>query len=233
MGLTQLARGVYRLPLGGVNAYLIEGDDLTLIDTGLPGSLPKIETGVRELGHELAEIDQILVTHLHADHSGSLSKVKASSGAPVYMHPTDGRMVEAGKSIRPTVPSPGVLPWIMVTLLARFVTRVSIEPAVVDFPLEPGGGLPFVDDLQVIHAPGHSAGQVVFHLGRSGGVLIAADTASNMITLGYPPIMEERELALDTLARLADLDFQVACFGHGRPILADAGPRFRRKWGVG
>ncbi len=35
------------------------------------------------------KVDKILLTHAHADHVGALDEVKAATGAPVYLHPTD------------------------------------------------------------------------------------------------------------------------------------------------
>jgi hypothetical protein len=45
------------------------------------------------------------------------------------------------------------------------------------------------------------------------------------------PFYVDFEEALRSLAILARLEFDVACFGHGRPIPSGAGARFRRKWG--
>ena len=43
MTAKQIVPGVHLVALGFVNAYLLEGGDgLTLIDTGIPGSAPKI-----------------------------------------------------------------------------------------------------------------------------------------------------------------------------------------------
>jgi hypothetical protein len=36
-----------------------------------------------------------------------------------------------------------------------------------------------------------------------------------------------------SLRNLCRFDFEVACFGHGPPILRDAAKRFREKWSQG
>src|SRR5215207_10195881 len=97
MTIKQLVPGVYAIPLGPVNAYLIDdsdpspdsGQSLTLIDTGIPGSAEQIMQAVRELGRQPADIRHILVTHCHPDHSGSLAALKAATGADTYMHAED------------------------------------------------------------------------------------------------------------------------------------------------
>jgi len=75
------------------------------------------------------------------------------------------------------------------------------------------------------------AAQVAFLWPEQGGVLFAADAAANMLGLGYAPIYEDLEEGRASLAKLASLEFEVACFGHDRAIVAAAARRFRQKWG--
>ena len=53
MPTTEVAPGVYQLMLAGVNMVLIAEKELTLIDTGLPGSLPGILNLVHRLGRSV------------------------------------------------------------------------------------------------------------------------------------------------------------------------------------
>ncbi len=112
----QVVAGVYALSLGPVNAFLIDDDGLTLIDTGVPGSSDAIHQAVRELGRQPSDIRRILVTHCHADHSGSLAALVRATDAPAYMHPEDAALVRAGKAGRPMKP---------VGLLGRIICRCS------------------------------------------------------------------------------------------------------------
>ena len=50
---TQLADGVWWLDLGMVNAYLLDGDDVVLVDAGTPGKARAVRDGVRAAGFEL------------------------------------------------------------------------------------------------------------------------------------------------------------------------------------
>src|ERR1700747_512573 len=102
MAAKEVVPGLWEVPLGFVNAYLLDtGDALALIDTGIPGSSPKIVEAARAIGNEPAALRHILVTHCHSDHSGSLAEMKRLTGAPATMHPTDAEMVRAGKAMRP------------------------------------------------------------------------------------------------------------------------------------
>jgi glyoxylase-like metal-dependent hydrolase (beta-lactamase superfamily II) len=71
----QLAPGVYLLELGVGQAYLWEWTDgLTLVDTGTPGSAAAILQAIESIGHRPEEVKEIVLTHFHADHTGSAWK---------------------------------------------------------------------------------------------------------------------------------------------------------------
>ena len=86
--------------------------------------------------------------------------------------------------------------------------------------------------LTAIHVPGHCAGQIALLWQQHGGVLIAADACSNLMGLGLSLALgyEDLEQGRRSLHKLSALDFRVACFGHGKPILKDAASRFREVW---
>lgn len=50
----EVVLGLYRVPLGVVNAYLFVDGAVTVIDTGTPGSEGKILSAVRALGENRA-----------------------------------------------------------------------------------------------------------------------------------------------------------------------------------
>ena len=66
---------------------------------------------------------------------------------------------------------------------------------------------------------------------RHGGLLFAADACATIFGLSLAPIYEDLDQGMQSLARLAALKFERACFGHGQPILAGADKRFHAKWG--
>ncbi|MFO0892296.1 MAG: MBL fold metallo-hydrolase [Isosphaeraceae bacterium] len=228
MAVKQIVPGLWEISLGFVHAFLLDpGDDLILIDTGPPGSAERILEAVRGLGRDASEVRRIVVTHCHSDHSGSLAELKRQMGAAASMHPIDAALVREGKSIRPMRPAPGLIN----ALVCRFLlpsVPAEIEPATIDHEIHDGEALP--GGLQAIHAPGHCAGQIALLWERHGGVLIAADAAANAFGLALSPLYEDVDGGRRSLARLAELSFEVACFGHGHPILRGAADAFRRKW---
>lgn len=63
-------------------------------------------------------------------------------------------------------------------------------------------------------------------------MLFAADTANNMMGLGYSLGYQNFEQGMRDLSKLAALDFEVACFGHGEAIVQGASAQFKQKWGI-
>ena len=220
--------GLWRVKIKFVNAYLLDaGDGLVLIDTGIPGSAPTILEALRSIGRQPADIRHILVTHCHVDHAGSLAEMKRRTGAPATMHPVDAAMVREGKARRPLHPAPGLLN----ALVSRFVMAIAtnaIEPAEIEHEARDGETLPM--GLRAIHVPGHCAGQLAFLWPQHGGVLIAADTAANVFGLALSPMYEDLSEGRRSLAKLAAMEFDVACFGHGKAIDSGAAGRFGQMW---
>lgn len=230
MAAKEVVSGVYAVPLSIVNAFILRAErGLILIDTGVPGSGEKILDAIRHIGSRPEEVERILVTHLHADHTGSLSALKEATGAPAAMHPLDAEMVRRGETMRPTRPGPGLVNKVLGLAMAVMPRPSGIEPVEIEQEIDDGDEP--APGLHVVHVPGHAAGQVAFLWQERGGVLFAADAAANMLRLGHPPIYEDLDEGRASLARLAKLEFEVACFGHGKAIVGGAAQRFRTKWG--
>ena len=223
----QVVEGLWQVPLGPVNSYLADnGGELVVIDTGLPGNGDKLEAAILEIGRRPGEVRSIIVTHAHPDHDGSAAALRRVTGASIYMHDADAPLLRKGVGLRPLRPSPG-MPGVIFRIFIHppaTVEAAPVEGTLTEGERGPGG-------FRIIHVPGHCAGQVALLWERAGGVLIAADTSANQIGLGISPAYEDLELGKRSLARLADMNFEVAVFGHGRPILKGAAALFRAKFG--
>ena len=216
---------VYTIPLGFVNAFLIDDNGLTLIDTGTPGSSGKILQAIRELGRQPSDVRRILVTHCHADHTGSLAVVKRLTHAAVYMHPLDAALVRNGQAGRSLQFALGPFSPLARVVMSRRSTT-TVEAARIDVELQHGQEIDGVSGLRAVHTPGHTAGHLVYLWRKEGGVLFLGDGAFHVLRLGYPPIFEDRAEAKRSLAKIAGLTFATACFAHGGPILKDAAGQF-------
>jgi len=225
-----IVSGLYIISLGPVNTFLLDSTDgCALIDTGIPGSAPKILQAIRDLGKHAGDIRHIILTHAHPDHTGSLAALKKATGAETYLHPLDVPIVTSGINSRPFKPSPGLINGLLFRAFVRPMD--AVEPAIIDHEVQDGQVLPIAGGLTAIHIPGHCAGQLGFLWPQSGGVLFAADACSNLMGLGLSLGYEDLAEGQRSLRKLAQLDFQMACFGHGKTILSAAGAQFRQKWG--
>ncbi len=231
MTARQIVPGAYSISLGSVNAFLIEYEEsLTLVDTGSPGSFELIRSAVRSLGRRMSDIQHLLVTHCHADHTGSLSEIKEVSGAEAYMHALDADLVRIGQSYRPLKTAPGLLAGILGNVILRSAQEMKIQAAEIEHEVADGAVLPIAGGIQAIHTPGHAAGHLAFLWPRHSGVLFAGDAASSILGLRPALVYEDFQEGLRSLRKLSAYSFKTACFGHGRAIGGDAGRRFLQQW---
>ena len=144
-------------------------------------------------------------------------------------HPLDAPIIETGVRQRPMTPAPGLLNR---TLFQLFVKdHAAVPPTSVDRFVTDGEVMEDLNGLQVIHVPGHCAGQVAYLWPAEGGVLFAGDAAANTFGLRLSIAYEDLQLGKRSLARLARLSFNTALFGHGRNLIKRASESFAAKWG--
>ena len=229
MAAKRVINGVHLVPMGTANAFLIEGDDgLTLIDAGYPGKEAAVFGTIRGLGRSPDQLKHLIFTHGHPDHIGSAAAIVRETGAATYMHPLDISIAESGGPFRPLLAAPGLLRQVMCKLW--FHPGERLEPVTIDQPLTPGEILPIAGGIEVIHTPGHCAGQVAL-LWRPRRMLFAGDVCMNLMGLSDPVGFENLQEGRASQRKLASLSFDAAGFGHGEPITRDASTRFRNKWG--
>jgi glyoxylase-like metal-dependent hydrolase (beta-lactamase superfamily II) len=231
MALKQVVPGLYEISLGFVNAFLLAGaDGLTLIDTGIGSSAPRIMAAVAELGKSPHDVRRIVLTHLHGDHVGSLAALKRLTGASAYMHPADAALVRRGIASRPTVAGPGLLGHLMHAAMA-LRPAATIEPVEIEHTLNDGGEVPGTGGLCALATPGHTAGHLALLWPHDGGVMILGDAAARwMGRLSPAPIFEDMDEGMRSLRKIARQEFDAAVFGHGPAITAGASAQFRQRW---
>lgn len=223
--VTEIIAGVYLLSgfLGagvwGANAYLLVDDgDLTLVDTGFFGRADRILEQIKELGYSPSDIHRIIITHHHADHIGSLAELKRVTQAEVIAHPADAPYIDG------RLPQPGpARPQWLGNLLARFSWLWSTEPVTVDVMVNDGDELPILGGVKILHTPGHTPGSICLYL-PDKDLLIAGDLLANRFGLRLPSRGFTVDIAqeIKSIKRVASLEFDIICFGHGSPIMHNA-----------
>lgn len=166
------------------NAYLAGS---VLVDAGVP---PMAVEPYRD------DVEVIVLTHGHYDHTAHVSEIAHMCGAEVAIHADDvPALVEDGRSLSLHfgAPSPGIVP-----------DRVLREGDVI-------GG------YQVLHTPGHTPGSCCLY-DEATGDLISGDTVFSDGCFGrYDFVGGSREALTLSLDRLAALDVRGLYPGHGFP----------------
>jgi glyoxylase-like metal-dependent hydrolase (beta-lactamase superfamily II) len=220
----QIIEGVHSIDfLGMGRAYLaVEADRVTLIDTGLPGRTERVLRAVEAAGQKAESIRQIVITHHHGDHTGGIAQLVDRTGAQVMVHSLDAPVVRGDR------PAPGPSSGGLLKPLLRLMDRPG-PPARVDRELADGDEIDCLGGMRVVHMPGHTPGSISLYCPRQR-LVFTGDAVANIFGL-RPPIgwfTEDVVQAKESIRKLADLDFEVACFGHGRPLDKEASLRFRR-----
>lgn len=210
---------VHRIPgLRGANAYLLLGDAPTLVDAGMPGSEQKIVDFMSSLGLAPGDLARIVITHYHADHIGGIPGLKARTPATVMAHRGDVPVI-TGELPQP--PPRNVL----LRLAGRLVPGLfQCDPIPVDRVLEGGEQVDILGGATIVPMPGHTPGSLALHF-PSEGLLICGDAIDHRrgrIGLPPKPFTQDMDQAVASVERVAELDFEVLCPGHGDPIAAGA-----------
>jgi len=193
-----------------------DGDSATLIDTGAPGSGVQIAAAV-------PDVDRIVLTHGHVDHIGSAAELRESTGACVMAGAGDASYIRGGAAMPPAVFEDWEVP-IYERVSAGLPEAAAAVP--VDRELADGDVLDFGGGAHVLAVPGHTEGSIAVHLPEHG-VLFTGDTIANVGSVMLGVFNQDRARTIASFKRLAALDVQTACFGHGDPIESGAGDRIR------
>lgn len=224
----KLVDGVHRLGTSLVNWYVVEDEGrLTVVDAGLPAYRPQLDEALSALGLGLGDLEAVILTHAHGDHMGVAEALRTEAGVPVHVHEADENLARTGKqpkrerSLLPYLRHPHALK-LMGHLVRAGVMKTPqlgevstfADGAVLDVPGRP----------RAIHAPGHTAGCVVFHFERHGA-LLAGDVLCELNPLTgrrgpqVPPgaFNDSSAQALESLGRIESIDAPLVAFGHGEP----------------
>jgi glyoxylase-like metal-dependent hydrolase (beta-lactamase superfamily II) len=224
--------------VGPVNCYLLEDDPLTVIDPG-PNSgeaIGALVVALRARGHELADIERIIVSHQHIDHLGLVDVVQRASGAEVvcldkcrsWMENFHEEASATDRWAGEMLVRHGVGEEVAVAL--RAVAKAFHgwgSECKVDRVLADGEILEFRDrNLHVYHRPGHSSTDTVF-FDESSGTLLAADHLIKHISsnpLLEPPASpgqarpQELVLYQESMKKTYEMPIKLTLSGHGEPI---------------
>ncbi|MDY0395228.1 MBL fold metallo-hydrolase [Virgibacillus halophilus] len=80
--------------------YVIDEEELTLVETGPSPSVKHVKAGLSELGFSLEKVKYIIVTHVHLDHAGGAGLLlRDCPNAVVVVHPRGERHLADPKKL--------------------------------------------------------------------------------------------------------------------------------------
>ena len=245
--------GIHCLPIptpfqvGRVNTYLIEDEPLTLLDSG-PNSgtaLDELERALAARGHRVEDLELLVISHQHIDHLGLAAILARRSGAEVAALDLLAPRVERWKEgmdaddafAEHVMAEHGIPQDVRYALLAVSQSfRAWGGAAKVTRPLGHGSELKLRDrTLRVLHRPGHSPSDTIFH-DEKRRIVLGADhlikhISSNPLISrpleadlgdgdGPPPVRPHAlEIYIESLrATRAMEDVDLVLAGHGEPV---------------
>lgn len=238
-----LGEGVWQLtvpfpnPLKATLVYAMESrNGLLLVDAGWDGedSWAGLQTAIKASGHAVEDVEGVVLTHFHPDHTGLCGRVRERSGAWIAMHERDYAMFDLMTADRDGA-------WLEDEIanlraagageedLAAFRAGAQTAPPTTR-DCRPDRLL--ADDqrialhrrqLRTVFTPGHTPGHVCFAL-ESADMVFTGDhvlqkTTPHVGSFVYP--LEERDALdefLESQRRIASMGITRAYGAHGTPI---------------
>ncbi len=217
----EIVSGIHQVnSIKGANCYLvITGTKMLVIDTGMPGNGDRIINYIKAIGKKPSDIDQVVLTHAHLDHIGSVAETKRMTGAKIAIHASDAPVL-CGKSELNNPRGP-IGPFF--NLMTRLMHFHSVEPDVI---LENNTD---IDGFKTIHTPGHTHGSICLY--KQGDVIFVGD-ALRSDSKGNPRLPSKNFSADSVQAKasliaIAELEFDILLPGHGAPVIGKASDKLK------
>lgn len=178
--------------------YLISfNGHAALIDAGSGRSNETLLRNIETAGVKPEDIELLLITHCHFDHTGGARWLRERLGCAVVVHELDALYLEVGDH--------------EVTAASWYASRM--EPCVVDRKLAGKEEEIRLGErlISAVHIPGHSPGSVAYITKSDGQKIVFAQDVHGPL---HPSLLSNAADYQASLQRLIDLDADVLCEGH-------------------
>ena len=218
--------GLHQISIRYANMFLVAEKSLTLIDTGFRGSAPAVIEFVRKLGRKPEEIGLVIVTHNHLDHTGGLEDLRKVADIKVAAHRADVNIPD------------GIIPYPAGDHLGRILKsrvfsplrrHLVLDESAVDIKMEGGEVFDLLGGMRVVPTPGHTAGSISLYA-PAHKLLIAGDAVNkrgDVLRMPLKTVSTDLKEAAASIRRMAELEVEILCVGHGRPLMRNAGASLR------
>lgn len=196
-------------------AYLIKGQSLALIDTGLPNQLEAVKAGIKAQGFSVSDISHIFITHVHTDHCGNTAPLlKECPAAKVYVHPAGkSRLNDPGSALAKLKGE------ISPQMLARFGIMEPVPASRIQYlndsdVFDLGNG----EKLKIFFTPGHQPSGITILAEKNRGLfindLVGVNLPEGDFSMILNPPGSDVVLAIESLRKLAELPVTRVYMGH-------------------
>jgi glyoxylase-like metal-dependent hydrolase (beta-lactamase superfamily II) len=210
---------IHQLELSVSNVYVVEGaGGSILVDAGDPKQEQKILKGIRKVGIYPGDVRAIVITHAHADHTGSAKALSEELEIPIIIQSEAAEQVAKGRNakMKPQNLTAVFLKWF---LKKKFPTYEPDEPFGRCADLSQWGV-----DGTVRWIGAHTPGSAIIELDH--GAVIAGDLlAGGFLGGGIAPknpeshyFHDDKDLVRAILKVLASNGTKTFFVGHGGPL---------------
>jgi glyoxylase-like metal-dependent hydrolase (beta-lactamase superfamily II) len=178
--------------------YLIRfGDKAVLVDAGCGWGQARLNENITECLSASVQLEYLLLTHCHFDHTGGAAAVRDEFGSRIVAHELDAVYLESGDN--------------KVTAASWYGGR--IEPFAIDIKLQGAKSELAIGDgrITAIHCPGHSPGSVVYTANIEDHLVLFGQDVHGPI---HPALLSDEEQYQESLEMLLSLDADLLLEGH-------------------
>ena len=178
--------------------YLVRfGDKAALVDAGCGWGHARLKKNIAECLSSDVQLEYLLLTHCHFDHTGGAAAVRNEFGCRIVAHELDAVYLESGDN--------------RVTAASWYGGR--IEPFAIDIKLHGEKSTLAIGDgrITAIHCPGHSPGSVVYTANMDGQLVLFGQDVHGPI---HPALFSDEEQYQESLDMLLSLDADLLLEGH-------------------
>lgn len=209
---------IHTLELGHSNVFLVQGQKNILIDTGSPGEIEKLIKKLSEISIKLENLDLVILTHAHAEHSGNVTEIKRRSNAKVLLQRAEIPVATAGDQgrLKANAFLGYILRWFVTSKFEPFTADIIYDSLFDLFPWGVGGS--------VNALPGHSPGSSVVIVDQKnafvgdmmmGGIFNGTFFATQPGEYYFQDNSEENRR---NIKNLVDMGIETFYLGHGGPV---------------
>jgi glyoxylase-like metal-dependent hydrolase (beta-lactamase superfamily II) len=178
--------------------YLINFDGhAALVDAGCGGAQDRLITNIRSCGVILEQIEHILITHCHYDHTGGVKALNNLLNCQIVAHESEAPFLEKGDNVVTAAKWYGAK-------IQPFNVDLKISGSQAEINL--GGRI-----IKAIHTPGHSPGSMVYLTESEGMEVLFAQDVHGPI---HPDLKSNENDYQRSLKLMLDLKADILCEGH-------------------